>query len=72
MSTIIDDTPDRSEPATEAQLWRIGQLLESRWVSRPMASKWIAELMDQPELGNTGGGNKDINQQVKDRIEREP
>lgn len=72
MSTIIDDTPDRSEPATEAQLSKLHMLLESRWVPRPLASRWINELMELPDPTNQGGSNKDIAEQVKQRIEREP
>ena len=72
MSTIIGNELDRSEEATMRQLEYIARLMSTRRVSQPAAGKLIEILLEEPEMSNSMGHNKDILHAVRNRIEREP
>lgn len=72
LSSDTPDVPDRSEEATMSQIGYIERLVNSRRVSGVCAAKIIALLLNEPDPGADGGHNKDINEAVRRRIEREP
>ena len=58
--------------ASERQLSRIHRLLDERVLTGRLASRLIEMLEDCPDPAMDSGHNRDINEQVLQRIEREP
>ncbi len=59
-----------SDEASGYQVHRITRLLDERAVTGKLASRIIQMLEDCPDR-NVCGANSDINQTVKDRVERD-